>query len=176
MIITWPGLLKLQLFSGMSKKVTLEEIKIRTDFKPGDIGFMTYMHGVHYGFGIYFEIYVAQTLSSFYKNLDKTKERVWIAEHDDKIIGSLALKNTNGEAQLRYFLINPDYRGLGLGGKMLDLFMDFMKACGYRSSFLLTEEQLKTAAYLYEKYGYRYVSSSRMEFGLIELRYEMRLQ
>lgn len=157
------------------ENIRLEDIHIRTNYKPGDIGCITYMHGSNYDFGMYFEIYVAQTLGAFYKNMDTDKERIWIAEHNDKIVGSLALKNTEGAAQLRYFLIDADYRGIGLGTHMLDLFMDFMKACGYTSSFLLTEEQLKTAAYLYEKYGYRFVSSSTMEFGLVERRYEMRL-
>ena len=40
----------------------LEEITIRHDFRPGDIGTMVYMHGslyqVEFGYGIPFETYV----------------------------------------------------------------------------------------------------------------------
>ncbi len=157
-------------------KITLENIKFRTEFQNGDIGYITWMHGDNYDFGLSFEIYVAQTLSDFYKNMDHSKERVWIAEHNEKIIGTIALKNTDGQAQLRYFLIDDEYRGIGLGNKMMTLFLDFMKAKGYRSSFLLTEEQLKTATHLYEKFGYRFVAANETDFGLVERRYELHLK
>ena len=156
-------------------KPVLEDIKIRTEYLPGDLGYIIYMHGKLYDFGSFFEIYVAETLAAFYKGLDPAKERVWIAEHNDSIVGTLALKNTNGVAQLRYFLIDPKYRGIGLGRKMMDLFMDFFHRKKYTSSFLLTEEQLQVAANLYGKYGYKYVSSQQTEFGLVEKRYELTL-
>ena len=54
-------------------------------------------------------------------------------------------------------------------------FLDFMKVAGYRESFLITERNLKTAAHIYEKYGYRYVSHSYTKYGLEERRYEMQL-
>lgn len=155
--------------------VSLDDINIRTEYKPGDIGYITYMHGVFYEFGPPFESYVAETLGAFYKNLDSSRERFWIAEYADKIIGTIALKNTSGEAQLRYFLINPDFRGIGLGKALMDLFMDFLIESGYKSSFLLTEERLKTAAALYERYGYYYASSRPTDFGLVEMRYEMKV-
>ena len=82
-------------------KPVLEDIKIRTEYLPGDLGYIIYMHGKLYDFGSFFEIYVAETLATFYKGLDPAKERVWIAEHNDSIVGTLALKNTNGVAQLR---------------------------------------------------------------------------
>jgi len=151
----------------------LNDIKVRTDYQAGDMGYITYMHGQFYDFGLDFECYVAETLADFYRQMDPQRERFWIAEHEDKVIGTIALKNTDGQAQLRYFLIDPTYRGLGLGNRLLSLFMDFMKGAGYQSSFLLTEKQLDTAAYLYEKLGYQYVSSRETDYGLVELRYEM---
>ncbi len=156
-------------------KPTPEDIRIRTAYKPGDIGYITYMHGLLYDFGPFFEVYVADSLAAFYKNMDSSRERVWIAEHDDRIIGSIALKDTDNAAQLRYFLIHPDYRGIGLGNRMMELFTAFMKHCEYTSSFLLTEKQLEVAAKLYTKYGYHYVSSQETDFGLVEMRYELKL-
>ncbi len=155
--------------------MNLEDIHIRTHFKPGDIGYITYLHGSYYSFGQSFEIYVAQTLSAFYENFDASKERAWIAEYNDEIIGSIILKNTEGKAQLRYFFIKDTCRGIGLGKKLLNLFMDFMKECGYRSSFLLTEERLKAAAHLYTQLGFRHVSSADNGLGLVERRYELEL-
>ncbi|MFT5169163.1 MAG: N-acetylglutamate synthase-like GNAT family acetyltransferase [Saprospiraceae bacterium] len=156
--------------------MTFNDIHIRTHFEPGDIGYIIFLHGDYYDFGLMFEVYVAQTLADFYKNMNPEKERIWIAEHQGKIIGSIALKNTNDEAQLRYFFIKEEYRGIGLGKKMLDLFMAFMQECGYQSSFLLTEEKLKTALHLYTKYGYKFVSSKDNGMGLIEQRFEKSLK
>lgn len=149
---------------------------IRTDYQSGDIGYLTYMHGVLYNFGKEFEVYVAQTLASFCEKINPEKERIWIVEYQSKIIASLALKDTDGMAQLRYFLIHPDFRGIGLGNHLMKLFMAFLKEADYASSFLLTEKQLETAVHIYEKYGYQYVSSNSNSFGLTELRYEMKLR
>lgn len=153
-------------------KAKLSDIKIRSEYQAGDIGALTLMHGLYYDFGINFEAYVAKTLSDFYLNLDPKRECYWFAEHQGDIIGHIALKNTDGWAQLRYFLIDKEYRGIGLGQQLISLFFDFMKSAGYSKSFLLTEKGLKTAAHIYEKYGYRYVSSNLTDYGLEERRYE----
>ncbi|MEQ9405776.1 MAG: helix-turn-helix domain-containing GNAT family N-acetyltransferase [Cyclobacteriaceae bacterium] len=163
------------VLSSYPNKPKLEEIEIRTAYKSGDPGYMIYMHGLFYQFGSFFEAYVAETLADFYKTFDPEKERVWIAEYRGKMIGTIVLKNTDGMAQLRYFLIDPEFRGIGLGKKLMDQFMAFMKDAGYTTSFLLTEKQLETAVELYKRYGYQYVSSSTTDFDLVEMRYELKL-
>lgn len=156
-------------------KPRLDDIDIRYHYQPGDIGAVVNLHGELYRFGKSFEAYVATTLGDFYQNMNPENERIWIATHDDKIIGSIALKNTEDWAQLRYFLIHSAYRGIGLGKELLRLFREFMLACAYEKSFLLTEENLKTAAALYGSMGYQYISSSETSFGLVEQRYELHL-
>ncbi len=156
-------------------KISLDHISIRTEYQNGDIGYLTWMHGHNYDFGIHFEAYVARTLADYYTKLNPARERYWIAEHNGRIVGHIALKETDGQAQLRYFLIDTNYRGIGLGNKLMNYFLDFMQEAGYTSSFLLTERNLKAAAYLYEKYGYRYISHSYTDYGLEERRYEMSL-
>ena len=151
----------------------LDEIKIRSEIQPGDLGFMAYMHGKHYSYGMQFEVYVMETLVSFFNTMNRENERIWFAEHEGKVVGTIALKNTEGQAQLRYFLIEPGYRGIGLGKKLTGAFMAFMQQSGYRGSFLLTERSLETAAQLYKKLGYTYVGSQYTDFGLEEMRYEL---
>jgi peptidyl-dipeptidase Dcp len=57
-------------------------------------------------------------------------------------------------AQLRYFLIDPEYRGIGLGKRLMDLYMDSLHECGYKSSYLWTTNELDAATSLYKRYGF----------------------
>ena len=145
----------------------LEDIAIRNKLKPGDIGYMVYLHGLiysrEYGYGIDFEAYVAKGLYEFYQNYEEGKDRVWICEDDQEIAGCLVLMNRGEAAQLRYFIIRRDYRGIGLGKKLMNLFMDFLKEAGYRSSYLLTSPDLSAATHLYKKYGFTLVEERKSE-------------
>jgi N-acetylglutamate synthase-like GNAT family acetyltransferase len=139
--------------------MTADDIKIRTTLEPGDIGYMVYLHGTiykqEYNYGLMFETYVAEGLVNFYKDYDEQKDRVWICEQDKKIIGSLVLaQRGNNSCQLRYFLILPAYRNIGLGKKLMDLFMQFVKECNYDSCYLWTTNEQQKAASLYKAYGF----------------------
>lgn len=135
------------------------DIIIRNDLQSGDIGYIIYLHGKiykqEYDYGIEFETYVAKGLLEFYQNYDPQKDRIWICEHQNKIIGSLVLMHReNHSAQLRYFLIHPQFRGLGLGKKLMESFLNFLEEHNYQSCFLWTTEEQKTAAGLYKKSGF----------------------
>lgn len=160
----------------------LNNITIRTELRPGDIGYVVYLHGKlygkEYGYGIDFETYVAKGFYEFYQKYDETKDRVWICEHNEQIVGFLLLMNRGDAAQLRYFIIHPEYRGMGLGQKLMKLYMDFLHKCGYTSCYLLTTNELDAAAYLYKKHGFELVEEKPSEnFGkpLYEQKYELKI-
>lgn len=142
----------------MPQSKDINSITIRTDLRPGDLGYIINRHGVlyheEYGYGIEFESYVAEGLAEFYHQYDPATNRAWICEDNDKIIGFLLLMNRGDAAQLRYFYLEPEYRGIGLGKKLMDLYMEFLHECGYKSSYLLTTNQLESASALYRKYGF----------------------
>ena len=136
-----------------------DDIHVRTDFRPGDLGYVVHLHGrvygVEYGYGVAFEMYVAQGLKEFYEQYDAARDRLWLCEHDDRIIGSLLLMHRdNDAAQLRYFLLEPEYRGIGLGNRLMKLYLDFLHERGYKSSYLWTTNEQETAASLYLRYGF----------------------
>lgn len=138
----------------------MKDITIRTEIRPGDIGFITYLHGLlysqEYNYNYNFERYVAVGLDEFLANYDEKKDHMWVAEDGDKIIGSVVIMGRSGAtAQLRYFILLPEYRGLGLGKKLMQLAMDFCKSAGYRSVYLWTAEELHTAAHLYKIFGFK---------------------
>ena len=92
------------------------------------------------------------------------------------MIGFLLLMDRGEAAQLRYFLIEPEYRGIGLGSKLLNLYMDFLRVCGYKASYLWTTHELTTAAVLYKKLGFQLTEEKESTaFGkpLIEQRYDL---
>ncbi|MGI6114347.1 MAG: GNAT family N-acetyltransferase [Mahellales bacterium] len=166
----------------MIKSREINNITIRHDIKPGDMGYLIYLHGLLYarenGYDIEFEGYVANTFYEFSQLYKKHSSRLWIAQDGNRIIGSIAVIGRSAqEAQLRWFLIDPDYRGLGLGKVLLRKAMDFCKISGYTKIYLLTVSEQKTAIKLYEDIGFKKVEekSSKMwgKDRINELKYEL---
>ncbi len=163
-----------------TNKVSLDDVSIRTELRPGDLGYVVYMHGAlyskEYNFGLQFETYVAKGLCEFYEKYDPSRNRVWVCEHNNRRIGFLLLMDRGRAAQLRYFLIEPDYRGMGLGSRLLGLYLDFLRACGYKESYLWTTHELTTAAALYRRVGFKLTEEKESTaFGkpLREQRYDL---
>lgn len=158
-----------------------EEVTLRTELRPGDIGRVVYMHGViyerEYGFDHTFEAYVAGPLSEFARS-HSSKERIWLAERDGRIIGCIAIVASSPEmAQLRWYLVDPDARGKGLGRRLLQEAVDFCRACGYRTVTLWTVSALTAAAHLYRSAGFSKVEEKpgrQWGVDVIEERYELR--
>ncbi len=165
----------------MQTNVRLEDITIRTQLQPGDIGFVTYLHGIlysgEYGYGLAFESYVAKGLHEFVTNHNPGKDGVWVCEHNDRIIGFLLLMDReNFSAQLRFFIIKPEYRGIGLGKKLMDELMTLLRTNGYKHIYLWTTHEQQAAAYLYMKRGFRLMEEKdSTSFGkpLKEQRYDL---
>jgi peptidyl-dipeptidase Dcp len=159
-------------------------ISIRTNLQSGDIGCIIYLHGLlykkDYNYSITFETYVAKGLYEFYQQYDVEKDCVWICEHNNSIIGFLLLMHReNNAAQLRYFILLPEYRGIGLGKKLMDLYMTWLKERNYHSSYLWTTNEQTAAAELYKRYGFKLVEEfDSTSFGkpLKEQRYELILK
>jgi peptidyl-dipeptidase Dcp len=167
--------------SDMKDKINASDISVRTILKPGDLGYVIYRHGKmygdEYGYGVSFEAYVAGGLAEFYKAYDPSRDCVWIAEHRDKIVGFLLLMHReNNAAQLRYFYLDADYRGIGLGKRMMSLYMDFLRSRNYKSSYLWTTHEQTTAASIYKKAGFKLTDEKESTaFGksLKEQRYDL---
>ncbi|HEY0457571.1 MAG TPA: GNAT family N-acetyltransferase [Pyrinomonadaceae bacterium] len=161
-----------------------KNVSIRTELKPGDLGYVVYRHGKLYAqeneYGIAFEAYVAAGLAEFYRGYDAEKDRVWVCEAEGEIIGFLLLMHrSETAAQLRYFYLEPEYRGIGLGSELMRLFMDFLKEKGYQSAYLWTTDEQSAAAALYERCGFKLTEEKESSaFGkpLIEQRFDLHLK
>jgi GNAT superfamily N-acetyltransferase len=165
----------------MNSKISLSDITIRNEIRPGDLGYIIHRHGKlydeEYRYGIAFETYVGAGLHEFYTHYDPQSDRVWIAGHEGKIVGFLLLMHReHNTAQLRYFYLEPGYRGIGLGKRLMELYMDFLLSRGYSSSYLWTTHELHAAASLYTRHGFRLTEEkASTAFGkpLKEQRYDL---
>lgn len=158
-------------------------ITIRTGLKPGDLGYITYLHGKmyheEYGFDTTFEPYVARPLSDFSLAEDKSRQRIWIVEMDDKIVGCIAIVDTgDNEAQLRWLFLMKETRGKGLGKRLMREAVDFCRGKGYDNVFLWTIDALHAASSLYLKNGFNVTEEKRHVMWGVEVneqRYDLRL-
>lgn len=132
------------------------EFSIRS-FKPGDIGFVAHLHGrlydKTYNFGPLFEYYVMKGLTEFMVNTEGGD--LWVAEVNGEIVGSIAITHSSDSvAQLRWFVLDEHYQGMGIGKKLMETALDFCKQQNYQHVFLWTVSILNTARYLYQKYNF----------------------
>jgi GNAT superfamily N-acetyltransferase len=139
---------------------TTRRVTIRHDLRPGDLGRVVKLHGVLYaaehGFDHTFEAYVAETVGQFGRELRPGRDRLWLAELDGRVVGSIAIVGREiAAAQLRWFLLHPDVRGVGLGRRLVGDSLTFCREARYRSVFLWTVDPLTTAARLYTAVGFR---------------------
>lgn len=140
---------------------------IRTGLKPGDIGYITYLHGIlharEFGWDHRFETYVALPLAEV-AQAGRPEERIWIVEAAEQVCGSIALVKRSADiAQLRWFLLEPALRGRGIGRQLLELLLEFARAQHYRSIELWTVTGLDAAAGLYRRYGFELVEEKTGE-------------
>lgn len=134
--------------------------QVRYQTRPGDIGYLTYLHGILYaeefGYNQSFEAYVAEGLGKFVRSFDLDRDRLWIAEAGGRIIGSIAIVGVSRkEAQLRWFLVHPEYRGLGLGRELIEEAVRFCRERSYSNVFLLTTSELGVARHIYVSMGFK---------------------
>ena len=90
----------------------------------------------------------------------------------------LVLDRSNGVAQLRYFFVFPEYRGIGLGNILMGLLVKFLKDKKFSECYLWTTHDLLPAANLYLKHGFKLIEEKpSVDFGkkLTEQKYTLQL-
>ena len=146
---------------------------IRNHLQPGDLSQVAWLHAKIYseehGFGLGFEAYVMESLLEFFRQYDPELDRVWVVESQEKMVGFLLLMHRpDHQAQLRYFILEKEFRGKGLGKILMKEWMDFYREKGYQSAYLYTTSGLDPAVHLYESHGFTKVSEKESEdFGVL---------
>ena len=137
----------------------VDRLRLRNELRPGDLGRIVSLHGElyarEYGFDVTFEAYVAGPLAEFALSKSPRSE-IWVAEHDGGIVGCVAIVAASTRAaQLRWYLVVPEWRRHGLGRQLLAEAIAFSRQQGYEMVFLWTVSALTAAARQYVAAGFR---------------------
>jgi GNAT superfamily N-acetyltransferase len=167
----------------MSKPSSNRPISIRHDLRPGDVGYITYLHGILYapeqGWDQTFDAYVAIPLAEFARSR-LPGQCIWIVEDGERIVGSVAIvKFSESAAQLRWLLLVPEVRGQGIGRRLVEEALDFCRDAGYSAVFLWTVNTLPVAVKLYQSVGFELTEELTHELWgstVTEVKYELALK
>jgi ribosomal protein S18 acetylase RimI-like enzyme len=157
----------------------MDQISIRRELRPGDLGAIIQHHGRlysrEYGLDSGMEAHVAAAVArAALRGFPRESEAVWIVERDGRHAGSLAMTDEgDGVACIRFFLLDPELRGQGLGRRLLDELLDTARKKGFERAVLETFSDLTAAAHLYREQGFHVVSAETgPRWGRAELTYQ----
>ncbi|MFC4911702.1 bifunctional helix-turn-helix transcriptional regulator/GNAT family N-acetyltransferase [Actinomadura gamaensis] len=129
---------------------------------PGDLGWVVQRNGELYaaecGWDRTYEALVARVVAEYVERHDPECENAWIAELDGRRVGSIfCVRRDATTAQLRLLIVEPDTRGAGIGGKLVDECVRFARASGYESIVLWTTAIQEPARRIYARAGFELV-------------------
>ena len=93
---------------------------------------------------------------SFYNDIGNEFEVFFCLVDQEKVIGTVALKKVDDyTVELKAMYLDRDYRGKGLGRRLMDKAVDEAKRLGFKSIVLDSMSSYKDALRLYEKTGFK---------------------
>jgi GNAT superfamily N-acetyltransferase len=152
---------------------------IRRELRPGDLGAIVAHHGIVYarehGLDSSFEAHVgASVAAAGRRGWPGEREGVWIVERHGRHAGSLALtKESDDTGAVRFFLLDKELRGRGIGRQLLGELVRTARDHGYATLVLETFSDLRSAAHLYGAHGFELVSAETgPRWGRAEVTYQ----
>lgn len=123
--------------------------------------------------------YLTQGVIALVEKFDPEKDCMLILECDKSPAGCVAVTHTEENfAQLRYFFIEPELRGLGVGTDLLHKALDFCREKKYSHAFLWTVSAQESARKLYKNLGFAITETDENEnwgVPVVEEKWEMDL-
>jgi len=102
---------------------------------------------------------VAKIVAEFMNEPEPRHGAAWFAEVDGERAGSvLCVRKSQRVAQLRLLLVEPKFRGLGIGARLVDECIRFARAQRYQKLVLWTNDVLHGARRIYERAGFRRIA------------------
>jgi GNAT superfamily N-acetyltransferase len=135
-------------------------VGIRRELRPGDLGAIIAHHGAvysrEYGLDSTFEAHVAASVAAAgERGWPGDGEGAWIVEAGGRHAGSLALTDEgDGAAAVRWFVLDAELRGAGLGRRLVTDLVSEAERAGYERLSLETFSELGAAAHIYRGAGF----------------------
>ena len=108
--------------------------------------------------------YLTQGVLALYESYDADRDCTFILECNNNPSGCIAITHAGERtAQLRYFFLEPELRGLGAGSKLLNMALNFCQEKKYTHVFLWTVSAQEKARYLYKKAGFHITETKKNE-------------
>ncbi|MHB8633967.1 MAG: GNAT family N-acetyltransferase [Thermoplasmatota archaeon] len=130
--------------------------------RAGDLGWTFHRQALLYrrefGYLPLFETYLAEGLAPFLAGFDASRDRLWMARSGDCVLGFVAIQHDGGRrtwAKLRWFWVEREARGMGLGSRLLATAVRFSRRAGYEGVYLWTVDDLAAARKRYVEAGFR---------------------
>lgn len=152
-------------------------------YRQGDAAYIIQSHTAlyrqEYGLTEAFGAFVDRLVRQFTQTLDPACECVLIPQCEGRPLGSIAIAKVDAHtAQLRFFLLEQEARGLGLGLRLAQAALAFAKQAGYRHIVLETISDLTSARAIYRRLGFAITHTHpHADWGreVLEERWEMDL-
>lgn len=123
--------------------------------------------------------YLREGVAAFVDRFDPELDNMYVIENNGAPAGCVAITHAGAEtAQLRYFFLEPELRGLGAGQRLFDQALAFCREKGYRRVFLWTVSAQKAARQLYAARGFTITETGEnSEWGVpvLEERWDLAL-
>jgi DNA-binding MarR family transcriptional regulator/N-acetylglutamate synthase-like GNAT family acetyltransferase len=133
---------------------------------PGDVGWIVHRQGLlyqrEYAWDWTFEALVARILAGFVESFDPAREAGWVADRGGAVLGSIFLMKSDDPAfgRLRLLYVEPQTRGEGLGGRLVDAVIARAREIGYSAITLWTNDILTAARRIYVARGFQLIEEA----------------
>lgn len=89
------------------------------------------------------------------ENIIECGGQIFFALADETVVGTVALiPDGHARYELAKMSVAPEFRGRGIGDRLMDSCIRYSREKGKKSIFLLSNTKLKPAINLYKKYGF----------------------
>lgn len=99
--------------------------------------------------------------TSFFSEVYGQRSFTRVAECGGALVGYICMRHVADECHLLDLAVDPDYRGRGVAGMLLNSGFEAMREEGCRFLFLEVRESNLVSRKLYEKFGFRNIGTRK---------------
>lgn len=144
------------------------DVLLRSDWRAGDAALIVDLHRRGYAgegpaFAGRFADHVGLTVAEARLDAPGHASRIWFAERGSETLGCAAMIDRGTRGQLRWVVLVPEARGLGLGKALFAAAMDHAAAQGWPEVYLETSGGLPVSMQMYLANGFTVISDCEEE-------------